>query len=421
MYDIKSGHVYLSALFSASLLSCAQPTASNWTLQEALISVDSPQVKAQNMVIDTPAQQIFLPLIADADLHSLDPQWKLTPGVSISPKGPQDFTQGPVAYTIQLKSQSQQFKATAAVRNNPVIAGYYADPEILFSQQDQKYHLYPTSDGFDQWSGNYFESFSSRDLVHWHKDGKMLDLTKEVSWGKTNAWAPSAIEVKTGDSYRYYFYFVAAGKIGVATANSPSGPFTDSGHPLIDSKPAGVDRGQQIDPDVFTDPLTGKHYLYWGNAYLAVAELNTDMLSIKPDSIKILTPDSSFREGVEVFYRQGTYYFMWSENDTRDPNYRVRYATANSPLGPLQIPANNLVLAQDPSLGIYATGHNSVINKQGSDGWYIVYHRFTHPKGISMGDAAGYNREVCIDQLYFSEDGNIIPVKPTLTGIEPIL
>jgi hypothetical protein len=35
-----------------------------------------------------------------------------------------------------------------------------------------------------------------------------------------------------------------------------------------------------------------------------------------------------------------------------------------------------------------------------------------------MGDAAGYNREVCIDELTFDDSGNIIQVSPTLIGIE---
>jgi len=49
----------------------------------------------------------------------------------------------------------------------------------------------------------------------------------------------------------------------------------------------------------------------------------------------------------------------------------------------------------------------------GKDEWYIVYHRFNYPKGIDMGDAAGFNREVCMDPLYFDENGHIIPVVPT--------
>lgn len=48
---------------------------------------------------------------------------------------------------------------------------------------------------------------------------------------------------------------------------------------MITESPVG--RGQQIDVDVFTDPVSGKSYLYWGNGYMAGAELNKDMVSIK--------------------------------------------------------------------------------------------------------------------------------------------
>src|SRR5690606_35574675 len=151
----------------------------------------------------------------------------------------------------------------------------------------------------------------------------------------------------------------------------------------------------------FSDPKTGKNYLYCGNAYLAVAELNDDIASIKKSTLQVITTDEAFREGVAVFYRNGLYYFLWSEDDTRSENYRVRYATSNSTTGPLRKSANNLVLAKDPSKGIYATGHNSVLQIPGKDEWYIVYHRFSLPNGIKMGEAAGYHREVSIDKMEF--------------------
>jgi len=37
-----------------------------------------------------------------------------------------------------------------------------------------------------------------------------------------------------------------------------------------------------------------------------------------------------------------------------------------------------------------------------------------------MGDAAGYNREVCIDKMEFNTDGTIKAVEPTLKGIKPV-
>lgn len=301
---------------------------------------------------------------------------------------------------------------------NPVLEGFYADPDILYSNKDRRYYLYPTSDGYDQWSGDYFKAFSSENLKVWKDEGVILDLKKDVSWADRNAWAPTIAEKQIKGGYRYFYYFTAAQKIGVAVSENPAGPFVDSGRPLIDFKPVGVQRGQEIDPAVFTDPSTGKSYLYWGNGYLAVAELNKDMVSIKKNSVKVLTPvDGTFREGIYVIFREGKYYFFWSENDTRSEDYRVRYGIADSPWGPIRIPDNNMILAKDPEQGIYGTGHNAILQIPGVDEWYIVYHRFNYPYGIEMGEAAGYHREVCIERLYFDDAGYVLPVKPTHMGI----
>jgi len=296
---------------------------------------------------------------------------------------------------------------------NPILEGFYADPDVLYSNKTKKYYIYPTSDGFDGWGGYYFKTFSSSNLKEWDDEGVILDLKKDVPWGTHHAWAPTIIEKKVKGGYKYYFYFTAAQKIGVAVSDLPTGPFKDSGKPLIDFKPNGVKGGQEIDPAIFTDPKSGKNYLYWGNGHLAVAELNKDMISIKENSIKLITPDRTFREGTYVFLRNGIYYFLWSENDTRSENYRVRYGTSTSPLGPIQVPDDNLILQKDTSLGIYGTGHNSILQVPGKDEWYIIYHRFNYPRGITMGDAAGYNREVCMDELHFDQDGKILPVVPS--------
>lgn len=301
----------------------------------------------------------------------------------------------------------------AKTGHNPVINGFYADPEILYSNKTGKYYLYPTSDGFHEWSGWNFKVFSSDDLKNWKDEGIILDLKKDVSWADMNAWAPCIIERKEGNDYKYYYYFTAGKKIGVAVADNPTGPFKDSGKPVIDFKPEGINRGQEIDPDVFYDAAGDKYYLYWGNGYLCVAELEDDMLSIKKETLKVITPPSTFREGIYVFERNGTYYFTWSENDTRSEDYRVRYGTSSSPMGPINIPADNLILKKEPEKGIYGTGHHSVLQKPGTDEWYIVYHRFTRPDGIKMGRSAGYNREVCIDKMEFRSDGAIKEIIPT--------
>ncbi len=324
--------------------------------------------------------------------------------------------------------------------DQPILSGFHADPEVLYSNQTKKYYIYSTTDGTPGWGGHDFSVFSSTNLKDWTDEGKMLDVKgDQVKWATGNAWAPAIIEVKAsgrknaeaaGGAYKYYFYFSAHNpqsnrkEIGVAVSDSPTGPFTDSGRPIVTDadRPEGVRGGQAIDVDVFRDPKSGKYYLYWGNGFMAGAELNDDLLSIKPETKVNLTPKGgsldtwAYREAPYVFYRKGLYYFLWSVDDTGSPNYHVCYGTAKSPLGPITIDEQNYrVIEQRPEQGIYGTAHNSILQlptKKGDD-WYIVYHRIN--KHFLHNDP-GIHREVCIDRLTFDKKGRIVPVTPTLDG-----
>jgi hypothetical protein len=382
---------------------------------------NNPKVKTNNIVLNIKEKNLFIPVVDGTDLTSFEPGIYGLPGTIVAPQGPQDFSNGPIPYSFKINGLgSVTYHVSVQVNNNPVLTGYYADPEIIFSNKTGKFHIYPTSDGFKWWGGYYFESFSSTDLINWQNDGVILDLKKDVEWADRNAWAPCAIEKEINGKYKYFYYYTAAQKIGVAVADNPSGPFKDSGKPIVNFKPDGVNGGQEIDPDVFHDPKSGKDFLYWGNGYMAVAELDKNMTNIIKSTIKVITPDNTFREGAEVFFRKGKYYFLWSEDDTRSPNYRVRYGISDSPYEIQDIPENNLVIKKEVNAKIYGTGHNSVINVPGTDNWYIVYHRFTRPKGYYMGSAAGFNREVCIDKIEFDENGSILRTIPSIKGIQPI-
>lgn len=400
----------------------AERLLKKWGTPESIISsASSPAIKSINTRTDTLHKTLYLSLQPGTDLSTFKPSFISLPGVAVRPNAGGHFSKGPVGYDISIKGRlPEKWMIYAAVNSNPVLNGFYADPDILYAEKTKKYYIYPTSDGFTNWTGTYFKTFSSTDLVSWKDEGTILDLDKDVNWAKKNAWAPCIVEKKVNGQYKYYFYFTAAQKIGVAVADDPAGPFVDIGKALIDKKPEGIKGGQEIDPEVFTDPQTGKNYLYWGNGYMAVAELNEDMISLKQETLQTIKVDRTFREGTTVFFRNGVYYFLWSEDDTRSENYRVRYGTSTSPLGPINIPANNLVIAKDPSTGIYGTGHNSVLQIPGKDEWYIVYHRFNYPNGINMGRAAGYNREVCMDKMEFTADGSIKLVTPTHAGVSAI-
>ena len=327
----------------------------------------------------------------------------------------------------------------------PILPGFHADPEVLYSNLTKKYYIYSTTDGTPGWGGHDFSVFSSTDLVEWTDEGKMLDVKGEqVSWATGHAWAPAIIEVPVASSdaqqisshasrltphaYKYYFYFSAHNpqsnrkEIGVAVSDSPTGPFVDSGAPIITDadRPREARGGQAIDVDVFLDPVTQKYYLYWGNGFMAGAELNDDMMSVKKETIRLMTPQGgtlqtwAYREGPYVFYRKGTYYFLWSVDDTGSPNYHVCYGTAKSPLGPITIDEDHyLVIRQKPEDEIYGTAHNSVLQVPDGDEWYIVYHRINKDYIDKGKGVPGTHREVCIDPMTFDDEGHIVPVTPS--------
>lgn len=317
--------------------------------------------------------------------------------------------------TIQANTQTKSSR-------NPVLPGFHADPEIMYSHQTKQYYIYPTSDGFPGWGGSYFKVFSSKDLKIWKEEKVILDMNKDVAWADGNAWAPCIEEKKVDGKYKYFFYYSAnpvtnnGKQIGVATADSPSGPFTDLGKPIITSSPVG--HGQQIDVDVFTDPASGKSFLYWGNGYMAGAELNDEMVSVKEETIKVMTPEGgtlqtyAFREAPYIFYRKGVYYFLWSVDDTGSPNYHVAYGTSDSPLGPIRVADEPVILKQSPEKEIYGPAHCSVLQAPGKkDNWYIVYHRINKEY---LQNGPGWHREVCIVRMEFNKDGTIKPVSPSL-------
>ena len=156
---------------------------------------------------------------------------------------------------------------------------------------------------------------------------------------------------------------------------------------------------------------------------MAGAELNDDMTSIKEETTTVLTPSGgslatyAFREAPYVFYRDGQYYFLWSVDDTGSPNYHVAYGTSDSPMGPITVADDPIVIIQDGDNEIYGSAHNSILQIPGTDEWYIVYHRINK---AYLNDGPGYHREVCIDRMYFNQDGTIKRVTPTHRGIDPV-
>lgn len=280
-----------------------------------------------------------------------------------------------------------------------ILDGFYADPNLI--EFDGVFYLYPTTDGLADWAADSFSVFSSTDLVDWEDRGVIFSVADDTTWARGFAWAP-AISRRDG---RFYLYYTADQEnIGVAVADSPLGPFVDSGQPLI---ARGDFSGRAIDPSVFVDD-DGSFYLLWGNEVAHAVRLNDDMVSFDADAVASWDLPG-FREAVWMHRHGSTYFLSWSQNDTRDEDYRVHYATSSSPHGPWADQGE--LLSKRPHRGILGTGHHSILRIPDTDDWLIAYHRFSIP------DGNGHRREVTIDRLRHTDDGRLERVEPSTIPI----
>jgi len=307
--------------------------------------------------------------------------------------------------TIGQTTNSSQIK-----NNNPVIKGWYADPEGIVL--DETYWIYPTfSVPYEKQV--FLDAFSSKDLTHWTKHARILD-TAAVKWAKKAIWAPSIIKNKN----KYFLFFGAndiqndneAGGIGVAVASKPEGPYRDYlGKPLVDKFYNGA---QPIDQFVFRDKDGQCYLIYGGWRHCNIARLKADFTGFKPFDdktvFKEITPEN-YVEGPFMFIKNNKYYFMWSEGGWTGPDYCVAYAIADSPMGPFK--RIGKILGQDPKIAVGA-GHHSVIKAPNSDKYYIVYHR------RPLTETDGNSRETCIEEMHFDANGFIKPIIITNEGVQ---
>jgi beta-xylosidase len=286
---------------------------------------------------------------------------------------------------------------------NPIMPG--ADPHAIV--EGNTVWIYPTWSGGP---GQRFFAFSSTNLVNWERHGPVLDF-KDVSWIRDDgvdrhyAWAPGVL---TCNGKWYFYYSVGPqhptfSRIGVAVSDGPAGPFHDSGKPLL----TGTEGFEAIDPMAFTDPKSGKTYLYAGGsagAKLRVFELNPDLVSFASET-SVETPPL-FTEGVFMHYRDRRYYLSYSHGNWQRSSYSVHYATADSPTGPWKY--RGAILVSDGKRK--GPGHHSFIQSPLTGEWRIVYHCWENQKGD--GPYRGF-RQVCVERVEYDKDGLIRPIVMT--------
>ena len=260
-----------------------------------------------------------------------------------------------------------------------------------------------------------YHVFSSDNLTDWQDHGVIVSQ-EQVPWGKPDAysmWAPDCVE-KGG---KYYFYFPNAPKsgrgfaIGVATADSPTGPFRIAAEPI-----RGV---MGIDPCVLVDN-DGTAYLYWSGMGIRGARLKDNMTELDGELETVTFPQGGtmqvggqqmqglpdgFKEGPFAFRRGDWYYltFPWVRKEKGTET--LAYAMSRSPLGPWDFKGVFMAEHADSCW----TNHHSFVEYQGQ--WYLFYH---HNDYSPLADK---RRSACVERVTFRKDGTIQEVKPTLRGV----
>ncbi len=302
------------------------------------------------------------------------------------------------SFSQQQVVQTQNKSNVSELPDNPIFIG--ADPYCAVFNGE--FWVYPTS------AATRFYAYSSSNLFNWKRVGPVLNF-KDVKWIYDDgeklhfAWAPSIVE-KMGI---YYFYYSVGpqnptpSRIGVAVGKTPSGPFVDSGKPLL----TGDKNFEAIDPMVFIDPVSKKALLYAGGsagAKLKVFELSSNMIDIIRE-IHVTTPQN-FTEGVFMHFYKNKYYFSYSHGSWRHSSYSVHYAISDTPFGPWNY--KGIILQSDATRK--GPGHHSFVFDEATQRWLIFYHRWDNFSGD--GPYRG-SRSVCIEEVKYDENGLIIPIK----------
>lgn len=291
------------------------------------------------------------------------------------------------------------------VTRNPIIRHQYTADAAALVVGDSVY-LYTGRDEAAPKENRYvmheWLCFSSADMVHWKTHPSPLNV-KAFSWAKGDAWASQVIE-KNGK----YYWFVAVehatikGKaIGVAVSDKPTGPFVDAlGKALVTNDMTTETKisWDDIDPTVFTDK-DGSTYILWGNTTLKQAKLKENMIELDGNYKLITLPQ--FTEAPWVHYRKGWYYLSYAYEFPE----KIAYAMSRSINGPWEYKGILNEIAGNSN-----TNHQAIIEFKGK--WYFIYHN-----GALTPDAGSFHRSVCIDRLYYNEDGTMKRVIMTSEGV----
>lgn len=312
--------------------------------------------------------------------------------------------------------------AQTATYTNPVLGTSAPDPTVMRADNGS-FYMYSTEDVRN------LPIYRSDNLVDWTLVGTAFTETSRPQWLPDGGiWAPCIARIG-GKYVLYYAKSVWGGEwdagIGVATADSPEGPFTDSGCMFV-SRDIGIQNC--IDPFYIEDG--GRKYLFWGSFRgIYGAELADDGLRLKPGA-KPQQVAGTFMEATYIKRRGGYYYLFGSAGSCCEgerSTYRVTVGRSRSLFGPYTDRAGRLLTDNHYEVVLHRNsrvigpGHNAelVTDAEGSD--WMLYHGF---------DAAAPDdgRKVWLDRVdwvdgwphIMGDSPSAVAAAPVTEGMQPL-
>jgi beta-xylosidase len=303
---------------------------------------------------------------------------------------------------------------------NPVWPGYCADPHVI--RHGETYYAYGTSEPSGApFRDRKFVLLRSPDLSSWEYLGGALEPVPGAP--TDDYWAPEVAFARD----RFWMYYSCLSpwqghpeqRLRVAVADSPAGPFRDSGKLLF------PEEGFTIDASPFRDPKTGRWYLYFARDDLdthrpgtgtAVAPLAGDMVTLDGPWRPVALPSADWQisaqnrtkdgraipfwhtvEGPHVVFHEDRYYCFYSGGNWMDESYGVAYAVADHPLGPWRDAGTSrgacVLKGRGRTIG---PGHNSVVLSPDGRTHFCAYHAWDESRRL---------RQLCLDPIRWTPDG----------------
>lgn len=243
------------------------------------------------------------------------------------------------------------------------------------------------------------------DLTSWTDHGISFS-TADVPWSEALLYAPDVL-FRGG---RYFLFFcLSDGTEGVAESESPAGPFRNARQITLNGAPV-----TGIDPSVFEDG--GRIYYTWGQFELSVGELNDDLCTLKPETVRtgVLSNGpgrEGFHEGSSLRKLGERFCLIYaSEYTSAFPNCggrptKLDYATADTPYGPYT--RRGTIIDNEGCDPASWNDHGSVVCANGQ--WYVFYH--------ASSNNSAFSRRARVERLTVDEEnGEIRQAVPTTNG-----